>query len=115
MRLRPAALDRPRDAVTHPGAAGSAPGCSAVERVGDPADTLTEIVVAERKAQPRVARRAERLARHDRDLRLFEQHLAQLEGGLRATTRDLTTEHAFERREAIERALRLEALDARDA
>ena len=47
--------------------------------VGDALDALAEVVVAEREREPRVAGRAERLAGHDRDLRLLEQHLAQLE------------------------------------
>ena len=55
--------------------------------------------------KPRVARRAERLAGHDRDLGLFEQELAELERRLRRATGDLATEHALERREAVERAL----------
>ena len=66
------------------------------------------------KRQPRVAGRAERLARHDRDLRFFEQQLAQLERRRRRATGELATEHALERREAVERALRLEAGDTRD-
>ena len=52
---------------------------SVPEELRDALDPFDERVVAERERQPRVARRAERLARHDRDLRLLEEDLAELE------------------------------------
>src|SRR4051812_19149996 len=84
------------------------------EEVGDAAAALTEVVVTERERQPRVAGRAERLAGDDRDLGLVEQHLGQVGRGRDLAAAVLAVEQRVEAREAVERALRLEALDPRD-
>ena len=89
--------------------ADSRPRKSAMRR-----DALAEVVVAEREREPGVAGRAERLAGHDRDLGLVEQHLAQLERGRRRRGRRARGRARPRRREAVERALRLEARDAGD-
>ena len=60
------------------------------QQVGDAADALAEVVVAERERQPGVAGRAERLAGHDRDLGHLEQQLAQLERVVRACGRAIS-------------------------
>ena len=51
------------------------------EELGDALHALDQVVVAQRERQPGVAGRAERLAGHDRDLRVVEQQLAELERG----------------------------------
>ena len=57
------------------------------EELGDALDALDDCIVAERERDAGVAGRAERLTGHDRDLRLVEQQLAQLERGRRRAAR----------------------------
>ena len=69
---------------------------------------------ASAKLKPGVPGGPERLAGDDRDPRLLEDQLAELERVGGRAPADLAAEHALERGEAVERALRLEARDPGD-
>src|SRR5207237_7671699 len=70
--VRRATPRRPRDKRAVPGGRVSA------EQLRDPLDALDEVVVPQRERQSGVPRGAECLARHDRDLRRFEEELGEL-------------------------------------
>src|SRR5439155_16863568 len=75
------------------------------EQLGDAADALGQVDVAERVGQPGVAGRAERLTGHDGDPRLVEDDLGQLDPVGRDAAADVAVERALEGGEAVERAL----------
>ena len=100
-----------RSAAQRPGTAQSA---RLRQQLLDAGDALDEVLVAQGVRQPQIARRAERLARNDRDLGLVQDQRGQLDRVLRALAADLLAEQPLHRRVGVERALGLGADDAVD-
>ena len=81
---------------------------------GDALDAFGDGVVADGERQAEVAGGAERLAGHDGDLGLGEHVLGELQRRGTRAPGERASEQAADVREAVERALRLDARDARD-
>jgi hypothetical protein len=88
-----------------PGGRGESRPLTSGEELLQPGDALDQVVVAARVGEPEVARGAERLTGHDRDLGLLQDVLGQVARALDEATAVLPPEQPLHRRVHVEGAL----------